>query len=252
MQHNQPLRFFVVCNVTVPFPQSAMSLSSSDQKTETELSHAVDEETSSPYSSADSPHSPPGSARPHTTAASLIADPLVQAALAEMQRRQDKELEEQRTAMAQVLAHNEQLLARVRTLESAPATLGADSSPPFADRTPLPTSYSLTGINPALLATPATVRLQPFSQPLPGSSAAAAVPHVSIGNPSVARGLFANPSMMAAGAPPPPPRPYNDEEKGWDKWVQDVRRLSRSSRSRVAQTMNAAMFVRGLHHSACN
>ena len=194
-----------------------MSASDSDQKIETDLTHVVAEELSSPHSSTDSPRSPSHPARPYTTAASLIADPLFQATLAEVQRRQDKELEEQRTVMSQVLAHNEQLLARVRVLESAPTSVGADSAPTFASRTPQPTSYSL-GINPALLATPATVRL-PLSQSLP--LPAVAVPHMSVANPSVARGLFTNP---ISSAPPQPPRPYNDEEKGWDKWVQDVKK----------------------------
>ena len=202
-----------------------MSTSDPDLKTETELSHVVAEEPSSPHSSTDSPDSPPRPARPHTTAASLIADPLFQAALAQVQRRQDKELEEQRAAMSQVLAHNEQLLARVRTLESAATSVVADGASTFASRTPLPTSYSV-GINPALLATPATVRPQ-LSQPLPFATAAA--PHLYNGNPSVARGLFTNPvtnpiSDPISKAPPPPPRPYNDEEKGWDKWVQDVKK----------------------------
>ena len=192
-------------------------MSSSDQKTETDLSHVVAEEPSSPHSSADSRHSPFHPDRPHATAASLMADPLFQAALAEVQRRQDKELDEQRAAMAQVLAHNEQLLARVRTLESAPTSVGVERAPSFSSRTPLPTSYSL-GINPALLATPATVRL-PVSQPLPFGAVAA--PYMSVGNPSVARGLFTN---SISSAPPQPPRPYNDEEKGWDKWVQDVKK----------------------------
>ena len=121
--------------------------------------------------------------------------------------------------MSEVMAVNKQLLARLHTLESAAtANAGMDVAPGgFAGRTPAPTFYPL-GINSALLATPATVRL-PGTQPPLGATAQ---PRLTMSNPSVARGLFTNPTVSAPQ--PQPPRPYNDEEKGWDKWVQDVKK----------------------------
>ena len=192
-------------------------MSSSDQKTETDLSHVVAEEVPSPAS----PHSPSRHTQSYGlhSVASFTADPQVQAALAELKRQQDEEKAEHRAVMSQVLAINQQLVERMRALESrsadTSAAVGASTLPGGTSVLPV-VSYPFV-INPALLATPATVRLPSAAQPSLSSPAAARVP-----NPAVARELFIDPPAVSSAQPPA--RPYNDEEKGWDKWVQDVKK----------------------------
>ena len=200
-------------------------MSASDQKNEADLGHIVAQEVPLP----DSPHSPrlphsPASHRVRShdmpSAVSLTADPQVQAALAELRRQQDEEKAEHRAAMSHVLAINQQLVDRMRLLESRSSVSSTISAPtqslPGGTSVPPALSYSF-GINPALLATPATVRLPLASQPALSSPEAARVP-----NAAVARGLFLDPPAVSHTQLPL--RPYNDEEKGWDKWVQDVKK----------------------------
>jgi hypothetical protein len=143
---------------------------------------------------------------------SITANPQVQAALAELRRQQDEEKADQRSLMTQLLAGQQQMMDRLLALETRrTAASSVSSAPLFPGSTPFPVSNPL-GINPALLATPATVRL---TQPSLPTAAPTHRPH-----PSVVRGLF----DAASDGIQPPPRPYNDEEKGWDKWVQDAKK----------------------------
>ncbi len=188
-------------------------MTDSERKTEVSLSQ-VDTDYTSPSSSPHFSRSLSQSTPPPVVGGvSITADPQVQAALAELRRQQDEEKADQRSFMTQLLEGQQQLMNRLLVLETrpTPSSVSLSSAPLFPASTQLPTSNPL-GINPALLATPATVRL---AQPSLGTAAPTHLPH-----PSVVRGLF----PTSTNGIQPPPRPYNDEEKGWDKWVQDAKK----------------------------
>lgn len=189
----------------------------SDHEEEKSFSHVV----------ADDPPPPPSTSVPthhNVGSMSLTVDPQLQAALTELRQQQEQLRQEQdehraqhTSAMLTLSTLQEELERRLQ----APNLRPVDPQPalyPAMGGMPFNSVAAGAGINPALLATPATVRV-PVGQP--GSVFSPAVPP-RVPNPQVARGLFGigadNPQ------PPPPPRPYNDEEKGWDKWVQDAKK----------------------------
>ena len=179
----------------------------SEQKQDETISHLTVEESSPPPS-------PPTPASVHPPSVSLTLDSQMQAALAVLRQQQDEDQAEQRALLSQLLASQQQMLSRIQALDARnavthPPVPDLTSAIPIAGQSPVANPL---GINPALLATPATVRL--------GQSAdSSTFPPHSV-NPPVARVLFAN----AADRPSQPPRPNSDEEKGWDKWVQDARK----------------------------
>lgn len=189
----------------------------SDVKAEQELSSA-DREAVSP---SPTPSTPPPV---HIGSVSLTADPSVQTALAELKRQQDKDKAEQQAVLSQLLAVQMQLLSRLDALDArtaVPLSAAVATAPlqPSAATAPLPTvTAGAININPALLATPATVRLpQQLSSP--------AIPARPL-DPPVARGLFTTTAATAADSTHhQPARPYNDEEKAWDRWVQDAKKV---------------------------
>jgi hypothetical protein len=184
-------------------------MSDSEHKTDEQLGQAVTDNTSPPPSPRTSAFFDFGSV-PFT------ADPQLQDALAELRRQRDEDKAERQSILTQMMDMQKLMMRHFNALEarpSAPQPAAAASAPLLPSVTPLPTAAAVPlGINPALLATPATVRF-----PQPAYSPAV---HARALHHPVARGLFTN----AVDSTQQPPRPYDDEEKGWEKWVQDAKK----------------------------
>ena len=166
---------------------------------------------------ADAPHTPPPRQQIPSSPVRLhshSSDSDVHAELAAARQEREDDRVEHQAAMARLLELQQQVMARLAALDARPADLGVDSAFTVPIAVPLPATY-LQGINPALLASPATVRQPPLS--VSGATSTYPTSHSS-----AARGLFAN--LSTAAQPPLPPRPNNEEEKGWDKWMLEARK----------------------------
>ena len=126
----------------------------------------------------DDPSPPPFTSAPtsfHAGLAPSTADSQILVTLDEMRREQDQDRVERATAMSRLLALQQQLERRIQAFDTRPTeaqsvAMGGIPIPASLGVTPTAVAGTVTGINPALLATPATVRLREPAYS-PGNSA---------------------------------------------------------------------------------